>query len=383
MAVVNLFHPGYKGGGPIKSLGNLARALGDEYEFRIVTSDRDFGDTAPYDGIAIGEWVSSVYGYILYLSKERLCREVVRSVLRETYDILYLNSFFSFSFSILPVAVALLLKRCNVPIVIAPRGEFNEGALRIKTLKKHLFLATARMFGLHTRVYWHATSAEEVDRIKSFFGEAVRVFHASNIPSRLDIFDGPVRRKESGTLDVVYVSRISRSKQLHRAIEFVGRVGPRARLIIAGPVEDEEYWRLCQSRIRQISSIVQIRYLGPVLPDEVRETLLHGHVLLLPTAGENYGHVIFESLAAGIPVIISDRTPWRNLVDSKAGWDLRFEDDDAFYRVLEACLLMDNGEYQEWTQGARALARRHSLSATEEIYRSLFKCVLSGERGEP
>ena len=29
-----------------------------------------------------------------------------------------------------------------------------------------------------------------------------------------------------------------------------------------------------------------------------------------------FGHVIFEALSLGIPVLISDRTPWTNLVNS-------------------------------------------------------------------
>ena len=35
---------------------------------------------------------------------------------------------------------------------------------------------------------------------------------------------------------------------------------------------------------------------------------------LLPTGGENFGHAIFEALSCGVPALISDRTPWRDLL---------------------------------------------------------------------
>ena len=38
---------------------------------------------------------------------------------------------------------------------------------------------------------------------------------------------------------------------------------------------------------------------------------------MLPTRGENFGHVIFEAISNGLPSMISDKTPWKS--DSKNG----------------------------------------------------------------
>ena len=35
--------PGYKAGGPIRSIANMVDQLGDEFDFRIVAGDRDLG----------------------------------------------------------------------------------------------------------------------------------------------------------------------------------------------------------------------------------------------------------------------------------------------------------------------------------------------------
>ena len=46
------------------------------------------------------------------------------------------------------------------------------------------------------------------------------------------------------------------------------------------------------------------------------------HCLFLPSTGENYGHAIVEAFSAGLPVIISTLTPWKNLESQKVGWDI-------------------------------------------------------------
>jgi glycosyltransferase involved in cell wall biosynthesis len=57
-------------------------------------------------------------------------------------------------------------------------------------------------------------------------------------------------------------------------------------------------------------------------------------VLFLPTLGENFGHVIGEALSVGLPVLISDRTPWKGIQESGAGWVIPIEDRRQFVTVI-------------------------------------------------
>ena len=47
-----------------------------------------------------------------------------------------------------------------------------------------------------------------------------------------------------------------------------------------------------------------VSYLGAVLPENVQGILSKYDLFVLPTRGENYGHVILESLATGTPVLM-------------------------------------------------------------------------------
>jgi hypothetical protein len=90
----------------------------------------------------------------------------------------------------------------------------------------------------------------------------------------------------------------------------------------------------------------------------------------MATWGENFGHSIAEALNHGLPVVISDRTPWRNLHKISAGWDIPLNQ-AAFEIVLQICLSMDNQDYQAMRKKAHqhgaAVAR--DPKSIEDVYR--------------
>lgn len=53
LALVRYCLPGDKSGEPVRSISNIVDQLGDEFVFRIVTSDRDSLDEVPYGGVVV------------------------------------------------------------------------------------------------------------------------------------------------------------------------------------------------------------------------------------------------------------------------------------------------------------------------------------------
>jgi len=100
-------------------------------------------------------------------------------------------------------------------------------------------------------------------------------------------------------------------------------------------------------------------------------------VFALPSLGENYGHVIYEALSAGLPVILSDKTPWRSLADAGVGFDVSLDNVDNFVRPMQALLDMNPVEYGGYAERCRAFAaRRSSNGADIEASRQLFNNAL-------
>ncbi len=82
------------------------------------------------------------------------------------------------------------------------------------------------------------------------------------------------------------------------------------------------------------------------------------HFFLLPTLGENFGHVFLEALAAGCPLIISDRTPWLNLEEKQIGWDLPLEKPEKWNEVINYCIALGGEDYTKMSGSAREFSDR-------------------------
>lgn len=349
--------PGYKAGGPIRSLVNMVDQLRDTFDFRIVAADRDLGDAAPFEGVAVDAWNTIGDARVFYRSPGAAgWRALLQSLDETSFDLIYLNSFFSSSATLRPLAYRRTGRLTRKPVLLAPRGEFSAGALALKPLKKRLFIALSKGIGLHRDVMFQASSEHEAADIRRVLGD-VSIHVASNLPGR----SGPGGGADASALvatdrplRAVFLSRISPKKNLLGAIEILARVATPVTFDIYGVIEDQAYWARCEAAIAALPAHVQVRYRRPLRPDEVADVLAAYDLFFLPTLGENYGHVIREALSAGLPVLISDRTPWRGLAAQSAGADLPLEAPDAFVEWIEHFARLAPAERNAMRRAARA-----------------------------
>ncbi len=313
LCCVDYFLPGYAGGGPIRSIANMQKLLAGDVELDILTRDRDLGAAAPYQGIAVNSWNQTNGGRVFYAGPKmfgvcglQYCME------KERFDLVYLNSFFSPHASIRPY---LWLRRTHpeLPILIAPRGEFSPGALGLKHTKKRAFLTIARAMGLYRDVQWHASTADEKEDILRQFPAAAAIHLAADpvIAEHGQSLPDGLSTEQDDLLRIVFISRISPMKNLDGLLRIIATLPCRARLDIFGPIEDVAYWRMCEELIEGLPPHLSAQYKGPLAPEAVSSTFAAYHLFAFPTLGENFGHVVFEALRVGTPVLLSDRTPWR------------------------------------------------------------------------
>lgn len=383
--VVFLAHylPGYRFGGPLQSVVNLVAALGAEFRFRIVTSDRDLGDTAPYPTVPAKRWQTMGQAEALYLPPSDLSWQSLAQVLRETpHDLIYLNSFFDPRFATLPLLSERLGLTPRHPVILAPRGEFSPGALALKAGKKRLFMSMGRVTGLYQRVLWQASSEhEQADILRQF--PAARIKVAQDLPRTPSDLTLRVPRRPGDPLRVVFLSRISPKKNLDYALKVLREVKAPVRFTIHGPKEDMNYWEKCAALINSMPPHVEVIDGGSVHPEQAPSTFAENDVFFFPTRGENYGHVIAEALGAGTRVLISDQTPWRDLVKSGVGYDLPLANPSAFLNALET--EAERNEDPSLTAKAikAYLAKTLRVESLIEDNRNLFYSALSSPHGNP
>ncbi|MNK83864.1 Glycosyltransferase Gtf1 [compost metagenome] len=369
----SFYLPGFKGGGPIRTISNMVEKLGDEIQFSVVTKDRDLGEGKPYAAISPNQWQRVGKAKIFYATTNAMWPFALWRVVAEFKgDALHLNSFFSFNFGILPFFYWKLMGRGR-PIVLGPRGEFSEGALKLKASKKKLFLGLVGLLNIYKNVIWHASSEHEERDIRRLMGAKADVRIAMDIacpPNELNF----EHRLDGMPLRIVFLSRISPMKNLQGAIEMMKKVSGSVIFDVYGPIEDAEYWHSCKAAIKELPINVKFGYKGELVPTMVVQTLARYDLFFLPTLGENFGHVIAEALGCGLPVLISDNTPWGNLAENQLGWGLPLRNVDDFVEKIEQCGRIAAVDYENWRCQIHFWAKEN-IGNTDAIAqsRSLFE----------
>lgn len=351
----SVYIPGVKGGGPIRSIKNIIDHLGDMYNFYVITSDRDIGDCESYKDIDKNSWQTIGQAKVFYISPEWYSIKNIKKLISSIdWDYMYLNSFFGYEFSIIPLIIAKRNKKISQKILLAPRGELDKGALNIKRNKKAIYIRLSKLLKLYNDVIWHATCEAEKKYIESIFGKKSHVHIASNLPTKLEninYIDNKTQKVEN-QLKVVFLSRISRKKNLKFAIETMRNLEGNVSFDIYGPIEDKHYWKECKSLINELPSNIKVEYKGVISNEKVKNTLEKYDLFYLPTHGENFGHVIMEAFLSSCPVLISDLTPWNNLETYKVGWDVPLRDKSVYTSILQRL-----------------------INCGEDIYKDLAKCA--------
>jgi len=344
LATVGNYLPGYKAGGQLRTVCNMVNVLGDEFDFRIVTSDRDLGDLKPYDGIVADTWLRVGKALVYYVSSRRRGLSHIAHILNSTpHDVLYLNSFFSPLFTIKPLLAMRFGLARRTPTVIASRGEFSSGAIALKSRKKLAYLRFYNSFLHKNPVLFHATSPFEVDDINSFIRKRHETFVAQDVVSMQEMPAQGLAASDAGGLRACFISRVSPMKNLCFALEVLLKVKEAVSFDIYGPIEDGDYWGECTKAIEQLPSNVRANYCGQLSHDMVVSTFAHYDLFLFPTRGENFGHVVVESLLAGTSVLISNQTPWKDFERDGVGWVLPLDDPATWARRIDefACVSPD------------------------------------------
>jgi glycosyltransferase involved in cell wall biosynthesis len=379
LCFVACYLPGYRSGGPVRSIANLVDHLGDELDIRIVTRDRDALDTEPYPYVKVDAWNTVGKAKVFYASKRSITFAGIAQLLRETpYDVLYLNSFFAFGLTTLPLLARRLGRASQKPCVLAPRGEFSIGAIELKSWKKRPYMKVANAMGLYRGLYWQASSEFEATDIRRELGHfASTTAIAPNLPpkaqAKAPLSSPPDSLRKPGPLRIVFLSRITPKKNLDFLLERLACVSSNVECTIYGPLREPDHWIRCLNLISRLPQNVIAQYCGEVEPEDVLSTFSAHDLFVFPTRGENYGHVVLEALTAGTAVLISDRTPWRS--SENMGLEvLRLEDPDAWVHAIERWANFSNEQFHAMSAAAHAYAH-HYLQANEalEQNRALFR----------
>lgn len=362
--------PGYKAGGPIQSVYNLAQLLSKDFKVRIVTRNTDLDSQEPYSKITADTWLQLAENHeVMYLSQGNINFKTIKQLIKQnTNNTILINGLFSFYFSFLPtlLCVAYPVKK----VLIAVRGMLHASALSVKPLKKQLFLAFARGFGLYLKPIMLATNQAEVEEIKRTLGK-VKPLIAPNIPAIYKALEP--KQAANDIFTMAFIGRIAPEKNPLLVLKALKSYTKPAKMIFCGGSIDDHYLSVFKQEMQQMPGHIQVEYHADMPHSDIQNLLARIDVMVLPSLGENFGHAIYESFVAGVPVIIGNNTPWKNIESKLAGIEIQADDSEALLAAMSHFSSMDASVYETWRKGANALAEEYySTNNFRQIYLELF-----------
>lgn len=328
-----------KVGGPVRSVTNLVENLKDRFKFVIVAPNKDFGSDKQFNNIELYTKIAFDGIKLFYFKIDKLFDIKYFRLIKEfdqSSNVLYLNSFFNIKQSIYIVVLQKIGILRNAQIVLCPRGELLPEILKTKRARKFVYLTISKFLGLYKKINFHATNDFEKLSIEKCFPRynkeifVAGMISSSIITQSLSVNEDLIDER----LKIVYLSRISRSKNLDLIVDVLMNIKKEIIADIYGFVEDDDYLAEIIMKSNLLPKNIVFNFLGPIDKDSVPELLSKYDLFMLLSDGENYGHAIVESLKAGLPVLISDNTPWINLPELGLGWDFSLND----LRSFENCI---------------------------------------------
>ena len=379
LCFIEYYLPGYKSGGPVKTISSFVNYFGDKYDINIVCLDRDYLDKKPYPKKNFNKWHKVKKAKVFYISKKNLNSFTIFQILnKQSYDLLYLNGLYSYKFNILPLILRKLnLINNNIPCIVAPRGMLSPSAINIKFTKKKLFLIFVNLLGLYKNISLQASSLEEKKNIlKSLNIPNNNIFIAPNLTNVKPVNEKVIKLKKNGTLELVFLSRISPMKNLDFLLQSLSKVTIKVNLTIFGNSEDDNYLKKCFKLKDQLPDNINVFFKGHVKNEIVHKVLNSFDLFVLPTRGENFGHVILESLSAGLPVLVSNKVFWKS--DKSGGLKTLPLKHDIWAKEINNWAKFNNHKILKKKMAAldyakKFLTSKKSLELNTKLFKYLFK----------
>lgn len=266
-------------------------------------------------------------------------------------------------------------KRFNIPLIISPRGMLEPWARSYRSWKKTIAWHLYQRRDLKAATVLHATSIQEA---KNFQSLALQTPIAV-IPNGI-IIPSQYRPKTFSrkTKKALFLSRIHPIKGLINLIQAWAKALPKGwEVMIVGP-DESNHQQDVEKEVNRLGLEKTFSFLGPVSDIEKWPLYNKADLFILPTFSENFGIVVGEALASGVPVITTKGTPWAELTQHGCGWWIDIGVDPLAKALVEATSLSDEVRHSMGQRGRSLIAEKYSWETIAQDMISVYDWILHG-----
>lgn len=288
-------------------------------------------------------------------------------------DVLHLHGLWEYG----NVQALRMAAATSVPAVCTVHGMLDDWSMSQGGWKKRLYLRFVLRPALSRGSRLHFTAEAEQEQSRRWLRDVPSIV----IPYVLDVepylANGRSSLSLNGPPHVLLLSRLHVKKGIERLIDaadVLAKGGKAIRWTLAGPA-DEAYLASLQQRVADLKLGDWVSFPGMVSGDAKAALYRSADLFVLPTSQENFGLVLIEAMAAGVPVVTTRGVDiWREL--QHAGAEIVDLDDPAVLPNVIQRLLVDPAERDRRSRQGRAwvesaFAGDVTARRFEALYRSL------------
>jgi glycosyltransferase involved in cell wall biosynthesis len=268
----------------------------------------------------------------------------------------------------------------EVPRIVSPRGMLSEWALQQGSARKRAIWWLYLKRDLDSASLLHATAHSEASDFRNcgLTAPIAVLPNGVNLPPQLDRRDLRSRPERVA----LFLSRLHPKKGLLDLIEAWSVLRPpNWRLVIAG--DDEGGHRAVVEKTAAQRGVRDlIDFVGPVGDAAKWDLYATAELFILPSYSENFGIVVAEALAAGVPVITTRATPWKELQDIGCGWWIDTGAASLTSALREGIQASDETRVAMGKRGRELVETRYSWASAAEKMLACYRWLL-GQQEKP
>ncbi len=270
-------------------------------------------------------------------------------------------------------SIASCANKMSIPRILSVRGMLTPWALQHHGLRKRIAWLAYQRRDMDSVCVVHATSeneAQEIHEIGLRLPIAV-IPNGVEVPPIVPLMD---ECRSQRTL--LFLSRIHPVKGLLLLVKAWSIARPVGwRVVIAGP-DEGGHGRTVKAAARKAGVAEDFDFVGPAYGIHRERLYANADLFILPTHSENFGMVVAEALAWGIPVITTRGAPWRILDENRCGWWTEIGAESLAEALRKATALTDEERRAMGFRGRQLVADRYAWSRVAEQMQGVYSWVL-------
>lgn len=271
-----------------------------------------------------------------------------------------------------------IARKLNIPYMVTTHGMLTNWLMHKKWLKKKIGWYLYQRNDLECSKVIHCTAEIEAEDIRKLGIQAPIAL----IPNGLELPTWKVVRKtnDNRLRTLLFLSRISPKKNLELLFSVWKKLALKEwRLLVVGP--DEQNYRRKLERIIEKENIKNVTWLGEVHGEEKWEIYRSADIFVLPSHTENFGTVIAEAMACGLPVITTHGTPWNELETFDCGWWIPINESALLNTLIFSTRLTDEKRVQMGLKGRKLIEEKYAWSPITDRLIEVYRWMQLG--GDP